>query len=65
MSLLSFREVAKSYGAVPVLKGIDLSVEPGEGKFATQAPINGRHVLGSPLITKDNAAEYYFPDAPY
>jgi ribose transport system substrate-binding protein len=34
-------------------------------KFATQAPINGRYVLGSPLITKDNAVEYYFPDAPY
>lgn len=34
-------------------------------KFATQAPINGRYVLGSPLITKDNASEYYFPDAPY
>jgi ribose transport system substrate-binding protein len=34
-------------------------------KFATQAPINGRYVLGSPLITKDNASDYYFPDAPY
>jgi len=34
-------------------------------KFATKAPINGRYVLGSPLITRDNAAEYYFPDAPY
>lgn len=34
-------------------------------KFATKAPINGRYVLGSPLITKDNAAEYYFPHAPY
>jgi ribose transport system substrate-binding protein len=34
-------------------------------KFATKAPINGRYVLGSPLITKENAAEYYFPDAPY
>lgn len=34
-------------------------------KFATQAPINGRYVLGSPLITKENASEYYFPDAPY
>ncbi len=30
MSLLSFREVAKSYGVVPVLKGIDLAIEPGE-----------------------------------
>jgi len=34
-------------------------------KFATQAPINGHYVLGSPLITKENASEYYFPDAPY
>jgi len=30
MSLLSFREVAKTYGVVPVLKGIDLAIEPGE-----------------------------------
>ncbi len=30
MALLFFREVAKSYGVVPVLKGIDLTVEPGE-----------------------------------
>ncbi len=30
MALLVFREIAKSYGHVPVLKGIDLVVEPGE-----------------------------------
>ncbi|MEW9612772.1 sugar ABC transporter ATP-binding protein [Shinella sp. S4-D37] len=30
MSLLSFHEVAKAYGIVPVLKGIELAVEPGE-----------------------------------
>ena len=30
MALLAFREIAKSYGIVPVLKGIDLVVEPGE-----------------------------------
>jgi len=30
MSLLSFREVAKSYGSVPVLKGIDLAIDLGE-----------------------------------
>ncbi|MCX2699053.1 substrate-binding domain-containing protein [Ochrobactrum chromiisoli] len=34
-------------------------------KYATQAPITGRYVLGSPLITKENAAEFYFPDSPY
>jgi len=30
MALLSFRKIAKSFGGVPVLKGIDLTVEPGE-----------------------------------
>ena len=34
-------------------------------KFATQAPIHGQYVLDSPLITKENAADYYFPDSPY
>jgi ribose transport system ATP-binding protein len=30
MALLTFRDIAKSYGIVPVLKGIDLVVKPGE-----------------------------------
>ena len=34
-------------------------------RAATQAPIRGRYILDSPLITSDNAAEFYFPDAPY
>jgi ribose transport system substrate-binding protein len=34
-------------------------------KYATQAPIHGQYVLDSPLITRDNAADYYFPDSPY
>lgn len=34
-------------------------------KFATQAPIQGRYVLDSPLITKENAKDYYFPASPY
>ena len=34
-------------------------------KFTTQAPIQGRYVLDSPLITKDNAKDYYFPASPY
>lgn len=34
-------------------------------RAATQAPIRGRYILDSPLITKDNAAEFYFPDSPY
>ncbi len=34
-------------------------------KYATQAPISGRYVLDSPLITAENASDYYFPDSPY
>lgn len=34
-------------------------------KYATQAPVRGRYILDSPLITKANSAEFYFPDAPY
>ena len=30
MALLTFRQIEKSYGVVPVLKGIELAVEPGE-----------------------------------
>jgi ribose transport system substrate-binding protein len=34
-------------------------------KFLSNAPINGEYILGSPLITKDNAEDYYFPDSPF
>ena len=34
-------------------------------KFLSNAPINGEYILGSPLITKENAQEYYFPDSPF
>lgn len=34
-------------------------------KFISNAPINGTYILGSPLITQDNAEDYYFPDSPF
>ncbi|SMD06497.1 substrate-binding domain-containing protein [Primorskyibacter flagellatus] len=34
-------------------------------RYATQAPIQGRYELDSPLITKENAVDFYFPDSPY
>ena len=34
-------------------------------RYAVQAPIQGVYTLDSPLITAENAAEYYFPDSPY
>ena len=30
-----------------------------------QVPIRGSYVLGAPLVTKDNAKQYYFPDSPF
>ena len=33
MAMLEIRGVSKAYGGTPVLRGIDLSVEPGELMF--------------------------------
>ncbi len=41
------------------------AIEVTAMRYATQSPIRGRYVLDSPLITKDNAEEFYFPDSPY
>ncbi len=49
------------YPPTIIIPAIELTVM----KFATQAPILGRYVLDSPLITKDNAKDYYFPSSPY
>jgi ribose transport system substrate-binding protein len=34
-------------------------------KFVSGAPIRGRYIIGSPLITKENAKDYYFPSSPF
>lgn len=34
-------------------------------RYAVQAPVHGVYTLDSPLITAENAADYYFPDSPY
>ena len=33
--------------------------------FVSSVPILGRYILDSPLITPENAADYYFPDSPF
>ncbi|MBH0239585.1 substrate-binding domain-containing protein [Methylobrevis albus] len=33
--------------------------------FTGHAPVRGSFKLDAPLITKDNAAEYYFPESPF
>jgi ribose transport system substrate-binding protein len=34
-------------------------------KFTAGIPVSGQYLLGSPLITQENAAEYYYPDSPF
>lgn len=33
--------------------------------YVSTVPILGRYILDSPLITQENAADYYFPDSPF
>jgi ribose transport system substrate-binding protein len=34
-------------------------------RFVSNVPTLGRYILDSPLITQENAADYYFPDSPF
>lgn len=44
---------------------IETAMELTALKFTSQIPVSGNYILGSPLIDKDNAADYYFPDSPF
>lgn len=33
--------------------------------FTSNGPVSGRYVQGAPLVTPENAANYYFPDSPF
>jgi ABC-type glucose/galactose transport system permease subunit len=37
----------------------------GQLHFTAKLPVNGTYILDSPLVTPDNAAQYYFPDSPF
>ncbi|MER0236973.1 ABC transporter substrate-binding protein [Fulvimarina sp. MAC8] len=34
-------------------------------RFVSQAPMEGRFIIGSVLITQENADQYYYPDSPF
>jgi ribose transport system substrate-binding protein len=34
-------------------------------KAVTSVPIRGRYIINAPLVTSENAKEYYFPDSPF
>ena len=33
--------------------------------YTAKLPVNGTYILDSPLVTPENAAQYYFPDSPF
>lgn len=44
-----------------IATAMDLTVQ----HFMSNGPVLGEYILGSPLITQDNAEQYYFPDSPF
>jgi ribose transport system substrate-binding protein len=44
---------------------IATAIQVTAAHFAGGAPVRGTYLVGSPLITKANAKEFYFPDSPY
>lgn len=44
-----------------IATAMDLTVQ----HFVSNGPVVGEYILGSPLITEENAEQYYFPDSPF
>lgn len=49
------------YPPAMIATAMDLTVQ----HFASNGPVLGEYILGSPLITEENAEQYYFPDSPF
>lgn len=49
------------YPPAMIATAMDVTV----ARFMSNGPVSGRYILGSPLITKENAKSYYFPDSPF
>lgn len=49
------------YPPAMIATAMDLTVQ----HFVSNGPVLGEYILGSPLITQENAEQYYFPDSPF
>jgi ribose transport system substrate-binding protein len=49
------------YPPAMIATAMDLTVQ----HFVSNGPVLGKYILGSPLITQENAEQYYFPDSPF
>ena len=44
---------------------ISSAIEMTALNFGSSAPMTGRYIISSQLITPENAAKFYFPDSPF
>ncbi|RID91079.1 ABC transporter substrate-binding protein [Gemmobacter lutimaris] len=44
---------------------ISSAIEMTTLHFVSAAPVSGRFIIGSTLVTPENAAQFYFPDSPF
>ncbi|GGO36825.1 ABC transporter substrate-binding protein [Gemmobacter aquaticus] len=44
---------------------ISTAIELTALKYVSAAPVTGRFIIGSTLVTPENAAQFYFPDSPF
>ncbi|MBS9403512.1 ABC transporter substrate-binding protein [Halomonas sp. TRM85114] len=49
------------YPPAMIATAMDLTVQ----HFVSNGPVLGEYILGSPLITEENAEQYYYPDSPF
>ncbi len=49
------------YPPAMIATAMDVTV----ANFTSNGPVQGRYILGAPLITPENAEDYYFPDSPF
>jgi ribose transport system substrate-binding protein len=44
---------------------IATAIEVTALRYVAKVPVQGTYILGSPLITPENAEQYYYPDSPF
>jgi ribose transport system substrate-binding protein len=49
------------YPPAMIATAIDVTV----ANFTSNGPVQGTYIIGAPLVTKDNAEQFYFPDSPF
>ena len=52
-------------GAIVVLRGIPTAIELTAVGLTSNAPVSGTFVIGSVLVTQENAMDFYYPDSPF